>query len=70
MGDEKTKKQLVQELHDCGEVWADESYSKEYLADYLAKYKEASEMSAKDLFKRIMAKKGADCDVGCMGEVV
>ena len=70
MGGKKTKEQLVQDLHDYGEVWADESYSKEYLADYLAKYKEASEMSAKDLFKRIMAKKGTDGGIGCMGEVV
>lgn len=56
MGDKKTKEQLVQELHGCGEMWADESYPKEYLANYLTKYREASEMSAKDLFKRIMAK--------------
>ena len=56
--EENTKERIVQELHSYGEVWANESYPKEYLEGYLAKYKAASEMTAEELLKKIMEKKG------------
>ena len=52
-----TKAQIIEKLHAHGEVWADASYPKSYLEEYLDRYQMASEMSAADLYAKIMAKK-------------
>lgn len=53
-----TKRQIVVELHMNGEVWANESYPKAYLEDYLRKYNEAKKMSLEELYKKIKGTKG------------
>lgn len=51
-----TKKELVRELESYGEVWANESYSKEYLQKYLSEIKLARSMSLEDLLSHIKNK--------------
>jgi len=52
-----TKAEIIKELHSCGEMWANNSYSKEYLEKYLEKYKEATKMTIEELYAAIKAKK-------------
>ena len=53
-----TKKEIVRELHSNGELWANESYSKQYLADYLDRLNDARSMSDEELLAHIMKGKG------------
>ena len=48
-----TKKEIIRELESYGEVWANETYSKEYLQNFLDGLKEAREMSLEDLLSHI-----------------
>ena len=51
-----TKIEIIEELHSCGEMWANNSYSKEYLEKYLKEYKEATKMTIEELYAAIRAK--------------
>lgn len=51
-----TKKQIIEELHANGEIWANESYSKKYLEDYLTRYQNAMTLSMEELEARIQAR--------------
>ena len=51
-----TKSKIIEELHSCGEVWANNSYSKEYLEKYLEEYKEATKKTIEELYAAIKAK--------------
>lgn len=48
-----TKKELINELHQNGEFWANESYKKEYLESYLKGIKKAKKMPIEELAKFI-----------------
>ncbi len=50
------KAQLIEELHNRGEWWANESYSKEYLQNYLDGAKKASSMSMEQLLAKIQGR--------------
>lgn len=50
-----TKAQIIEELHGVGEVWANESYSKQYLQNYLDEYNKASRMTEAELLAIIKA---------------
>ena len=50
-----TKAQIIEELHGVGEVWANESYSKQYLQSYLDEYNKASRMTEAELLAIIKA---------------
>ena len=52
-----TKSKIIEELHSRGEVWANNSYSKEYLEKYLEEYKEATKKTIEELYTAIKAKK-------------
>ena len=51
----KTKAQIIEQLRAHGEIWANGSYSTNYLRDYLARYEAASKMPANELFAKIKA---------------
>ena len=44
-----TKAEIVAQLQSMGETWANPSYSKEYLENYLLGLKKAAKMSLKEL---------------------
>lgn len=44
-----TKRQLVQELHNCGFCWATMEYTKQELQEFLDGYKKAASMSMEEL---------------------
>lgn len=48
-----TKKELVKELHQHGELWANETFAKKYLEDYLNGLERARKMSFEELSKVI-----------------
>ena len=50
------KAQLITELHNRGEWWANESYSKQYLQNYLEQSNKASSMSMEELLAHIQGK--------------
>ena len=50
-----TKAQIIKELHGVGEVWANESYSKQYLQNYLDNYNKATQMTEEELLALIKA---------------
>ena len=49
------KAQIIRELHDMGELWANESYSKTYLQNWLDTAKKAQEMTEEELLAHIKA---------------
>ena len=50
-----TKAQIIKELHDVGETWANESYTKEYLQNWLDTYNKAMNMTEEELLAMIKA---------------
>jgi len=48
---------LIRELHSVGETWANISYPKAYLEDYLKRYTEARNMSDKELYAKVKGRK-------------
>ena len=52
-----TKEKLIEELHSRGEMWANMSYKKKELEEYLKEYDYCRTLSADELYKMIMAKK-------------
>lgn len=51
-----TKKELIRELHNYGELWANEAYSKKELEEYLNGLKDARSMSTEELAKLVLGK--------------
>ena len=52
-----TKHEIIEELRYRGEFWANDSYSKEYLSNYLEDSKKAESMSLEELEAMIKARK-------------
>lgn len=52
-----TKVEIVQELHENGEVWADISYPKDVLARYLTDLRRAQKMTDEELKSKTKEKK-------------
>lgn len=52
-----TKAQIINALHEVGEVWANDSYPKKYLEDYLNNYNKAREMTDEELLAMINKRK-------------
>ena len=52
------KAEIIKELRDRGEVWANESYSKAYLENYLNGYKKAEKMSLEELEAIVKSRRG------------
>ncbi len=50
------KVEIIKKLHEHGEMWANDSYSKKYLEKYLADYEKASAMSLEELYAKINKK--------------
>ena len=50
------KVENIKKLHEHGEMWANDSYSKKYLEKYLADYEKASAMSLEELYAKINKK--------------
>ena len=55
-----TKAEIIEELHSYGEMWANDSYSKEYLEKYLKEYKKATEMTDEELYATIRQRNKKD----------
>jgi len=51
------KAEIIGELHARGELWANESYSKEQLEEYLNEKKEAESMTLDQLLAKIKSRK-------------
>jgi len=51
------KAEIISELHARGELWANESYSKAQLENYLNETKEAESMTAEELLAKINSRK-------------
>lgn len=48
-----TKRQLIHELHNRGEMWANMEYSKKELEQYLRGYDRASKMTMEELIEEL-----------------
>lgn len=51
-----TKKELVEELHNRGEMWADMSYSKKELEHHLHEYDRFSKLSLEQMEEELKRK--------------
>lgn len=51
----RTKAEIIEKLHGHGEMWANESYDREYLEDYLIGYEKAINMSTEELYAKLKA---------------
>lgn len=60
MANKITKAEIIEELHSYGEMWANDSYSKEYLEKYLKEYKKATEMTDEELYATIRQRSKKD----------
>lgn len=47
------KAEIIKKLHGHGEMWANNSYSKKYLENYLANYEKSMSMSLEELYAKI-----------------
>ena len=52
-----TKAQIIAELHSNGESWANDSYTKAQLENYLNNLKAAKNMSMEELLAKINSRK-------------
>lgn len=52
-----TKDELIKELHDYGETWADKTYTKRQLENYLEGLEKAQNMSDEELRNHFADKK-------------
>ena len=48
-----SKAEIVKKLHEHGEMWANDSYSKKYLENYLTNYEKSCSMSLEELYAKI-----------------
>lgn len=48
-----TKKEIIKKLHDHGELWANEAYSKKELEEYLTGLEDAMPLDWSELLKHI-----------------
>ena len=47
------KAEIIKKLHRHGEMWANDSYSKKYLENYLTNYEKSCSMSLEELYAKI-----------------